>query len=828
MQGASATEKATAVTYGGQSLSKVTGGSAADTANEPGRVTAWFLGTGLPTGAQNVVVTRTNDTTPCYAVAFLLGGSDDTFVTGTPVLQQENAAMTAVTIDDGLTSPGTSIVLAGGYSGDNTPAPAGSTGTTSSHTLLGTYAYSFGSGYETTPTYGSRSRGLAASSDDRAQVVLAVTDYIEPTVFEVAARIGGSAKTAAPASIQELAAARILGTARTADPLLLTTSVAGRLTGHGLIQASGAVEAQIFGKLAGEARMQAISAVEALMAATLLGEARMQPSATVETPAPAYGILRFFYDTESAAGRRNSDTYSDGPSDPFGDATSEDKQWSFYLSGVGVPSYLPLLAHLVGIGGFVAPLSQTVPLAGRLDGAGYLTPLLSSAAIWELAGRLFGLSSQVPLSTMDALSAGRLIGLAREQGTGLDLIGLTGQLRGLSQEQAAALGLIMGTGQLSGQSRASTGPMFLEAMATGQLQGEGSSRGSALDLINLVGSLRGYGSGYGYFGAAQQLSYAILSGQARSQGSLFGISMLSGQLRGQAGMQDPLLDLIGLTGHLRGQAALVDPLLDQILTGAQLTGQGRLVDPLLELALAAGRLSGHGRLTDDLLVETAGEVFISGRSYGEGRLQGSLFAEVYPAARLQAEARVAAASQLTMTLAGRLFGTGRLQPDSISYAIMEAQLRAGGQAVLLADARHEALVAARLHGLAREAGPIGLDVITMARLLGVGLARGNLSPIILPQARLRGHERLAAYPYLVMGTGAIIATIGPRLRQRPIFRYEAIAVGNAVLYVPIGSVTLKTPVSPPTMHTTAPKEVPIAAAIGRPRPHTPYGKPTLE
>lgn len=181
MNGVSATSKATAVTYGGQTMDAVSGGAAADTSTEPGNVKAWFLGTGLPTGAQNVVVTRTNDTTPCYAVGFLFGGAVTTRVVGTPVLQQENAAMTAVTYDDGLPSSFVSIVLAGGYTGDNTPAPAPDASSTSAGTLLGSYAYSFGACYETTPTYGSRSRGLAATNDDRAQVVLAVTDA--PTVW---------------------------------------------------------------------------------------------------------------------------------------------------------------------------------------------------------------------------------------------------------------------------------------------------------------------------------------------------------------------------------------------------------------------------------------------------------------------------------------------------------------------------------------------------------------------------------------------------------------------------------------------------------------------
>jgi hypothetical protein len=179
MQGVSATEVATAVTYGGVSLSKVSGASAADTSTEPGRVTAWFLGSSVPSGAPTggIVVTRTNNTTVQYAVGFLLGGARDTRIVGTPVLEQENGTIAAQTIDDGLGSGQTSIVLAAAYSGDNTPAPAAATSMTTAGQLSGTYAYSFGSAYETTPTFGSRSRGCSqTTSDDRAHVIIAVTD----------------------------------------------------------------------------------------------------------------------------------------------------------------------------------------------------------------------------------------------------------------------------------------------------------------------------------------------------------------------------------------------------------------------------------------------------------------------------------------------------------------------------------------------------------------------------------------------------------------------------------------------------------------------------
>ena len=167
-----AADLSTAVTYGGTSLSRVTGGMAADTATEQGRVAAWFLGSSVPSGAQNVVVTRSNNANPSYSVAFLLGGAADLTNAVTPVLQQENAAGAAQTIDPGTT---TSIVLAGLYTGSAT-APGASTSMTLAQTLSGTYAYAFGAAYETTPTTGSRSRGCTSGNDDLAHVILAISE----------------------------------------------------------------------------------------------------------------------------------------------------------------------------------------------------------------------------------------------------------------------------------------------------------------------------------------------------------------------------------------------------------------------------------------------------------------------------------------------------------------------------------------------------------------------------------------------------------------------------------------------------------------------------
>jgi len=60
----SATDHITGITYGGVSLTKII--TAADTAGEPFHQSAWFLGSGVPTGVQTVEVTFSSATTDDY------------------------------------------------------------------------------------------------------------------------------------------------------------------------------------------------------------------------------------------------------------------------------------------------------------------------------------------------------------------------------------------------------------------------------------------------------------------------------------------------------------------------------------------------------------------------------------------------------------------------------------------------------------------------------------------------------------------------------------------------------------------------------------------
>lgn len=163
----------TSVTYGGVAMTQFA--EAADTAGEPGRCTGFFLGATIPTGAQSVVVTRTNNTTEMNAQCATVTASSDTATYDSGVvLVQESGTLSEQSVDDG--SPGSnSVRYAGIFSGrfETPPAGANSTSLLSHKSLI--LSTSTGLVRETTAGQGSRSVGFSlGTTDDRAVIHVAV------------------------------------------------------------------------------------------------------------------------------------------------------------------------------------------------------------------------------------------------------------------------------------------------------------------------------------------------------------------------------------------------------------------------------------------------------------------------------------------------------------------------------------------------------------------------------------------------------------------------------------------------------------------------------
>lgn len=164
----------TSVTYGGVAMSRVANSTASDTATEPGTVTAWFLGSSIPTGSQTVVVSRTNSATVVYANCITIVSlvDIDTTIVGSPVLLKENGTYTEQSIDTGFS---TALRLAAGYYGGSGVLPAGANSiSTGASGQIDYGAYTFTTVVEAAKGSSSRNIGFSGGTDDRAAVHLAI------------------------------------------------------------------------------------------------------------------------------------------------------------------------------------------------------------------------------------------------------------------------------------------------------------------------------------------------------------------------------------------------------------------------------------------------------------------------------------------------------------------------------------------------------------------------------------------------------------------------------------------------------------------------------
>lgn len=168
----------TSVTYGGVTVPAVSGGVASDSAGEPGRTSAFFLSSGIPTGAQTVVVNRNNNANVMDAVAITVtaGGNTAVHEAGI-VLIQGDGTVAQQSVTDG--SPGTnSVRFAGGFFGHQNPPTAGADSTEVFTRDIGAQANV--TVRETTAGQGARNVGMSSgTSDDQAIVHLAVKEITD-------------------------------------------------------------------------------------------------------------------------------------------------------------------------------------------------------------------------------------------------------------------------------------------------------------------------------------------------------------------------------------------------------------------------------------------------------------------------------------------------------------------------------------------------------------------------------------------------------------------------------------------------------------------------
>ena len=136
---------------------------------------AYFLGSAVPTGAQSVVVTRTNDAIEMYAAAITVTAGANTETTGV-VLLEEDGTFSEQSVDDG--SPGTnSVRYAGAHTGSGSVPGVGANTTALVDMDYSATTTAIAVARETTAGQGARLVGFSSGvADDRAAVHLAVRE----------------------------------------------------------------------------------------------------------------------------------------------------------------------------------------------------------------------------------------------------------------------------------------------------------------------------------------------------------------------------------------------------------------------------------------------------------------------------------------------------------------------------------------------------------------------------------------------------------------------------------------------------------------------------
>jgi hypothetical protein len=167
-------DQVTSVSYGGVGMTEITAAQAQDTADEPRTVAVFFLGSGIPTGAQTVSVSRSGANT-MYCVCVTVTAATDTEIYEPGIVKLENnGSLAEQSVTDG--SPGTnSLRFAGGPLGHGGVVGPGANSTA-------VHSIDFGAHVaevirETTAGQGSRSVGaVTGTADDRAFTHFAIRE----------------------------------------------------------------------------------------------------------------------------------------------------------------------------------------------------------------------------------------------------------------------------------------------------------------------------------------------------------------------------------------------------------------------------------------------------------------------------------------------------------------------------------------------------------------------------------------------------------------------------------------------------------------------------
>jgi len=168
---ASIADEITGVTYGGVALAKKA--DANEATGEPGRVQVWFLGTGIPTGPQTVVVSHTGSANAKWATCKSWIAPEDLVIVGAGNISDYGAAVSDATIP--MWSLGNAVrsgALFTGLLDVSNPVPIAGMTADQNHDFGSTVAQSI---YETAQSSGSTDFGWGDIADEAAVAAITIT-----------------------------------------------------------------------------------------------------------------------------------------------------------------------------------------------------------------------------------------------------------------------------------------------------------------------------------------------------------------------------------------------------------------------------------------------------------------------------------------------------------------------------------------------------------------------------------------------------------------------------------------------------------------------------
>ena len=186
---ATTSDQVDGVTYGGVSMTEVTGSPVLDSGGDSGSLYAYFLGASIPTGEQTVEVT-TSGTSEKLVVILTLTGANDTEIVDSDTMDNDSISNPSLTLSPGGVDCFITFVGMSGATGD----PGARTGYTQRHT----------STYTTSRRYLTYTKDALSSTDVTDVGWDQSADDANMIALAIRESAGGGGVTTIPPAMQRL------------------------------------------------------------------------------------------------------------------------------------------------------------------------------------------------------------------------------------------------------------------------------------------------------------------------------------------------------------------------------------------------------------------------------------------------------------------------------------------------------------------------------------------------------------------------------------------------------------------------------------------------